>query len=158
MFIKWLMNMFKFVQCSKNDVRVRSMFDKMVVFDTSLIKRSTLVMWKIIHKHLHETRHLVEHVFQDVWFHQLWNFSLKTAVQLFHFLSSFCNKSFAMTRGDMINHFIMRDTGCKRVIQTQLSDQIFCINISKPTKLWKFEVIPIIWIQFLSARGSPRRF
>ena len=29
------MNMFEFVQCSKNDVRVRSMFDKMV-FDTSL--------------------------------------------------------------------------------------------------------------------------
>ena len=29
------MNMFEFVRCSKNDVRVRSMFDKMV-FDTSL--------------------------------------------------------------------------------------------------------------------------
>ena len=29
------MNMFEFVQCSKNDVRVRSMFDKMV-FDPSL--------------------------------------------------------------------------------------------------------------------------
>ena len=29
--------MFEFVRCSKNDVRVRSMFDKMV-FDTSLIK------------------------------------------------------------------------------------------------------------------------
>ena len=30
------MNMFKFVRCSKNDVRVRSMFDKKV-FDTSLV-------------------------------------------------------------------------------------------------------------------------
>ena len=30
------MNMFEFVRCSKNDVRVRSMFDKMV-FDTSLL-------------------------------------------------------------------------------------------------------------------------
>ena len=29
------MNMFEFVRCSKNDVRVRSMFDKMV-FDPSL--------------------------------------------------------------------------------------------------------------------------
>ena len=29
--------MFEFVRCSKNDVRVRSMFDKMV-FDPSLIK------------------------------------------------------------------------------------------------------------------------
>ena len=31
------MNMFEFDRCSKNDVRVRSMFDKMV-FDTSLLK------------------------------------------------------------------------------------------------------------------------
>ena len=31
------MNMFEFVQCSKNDVRVRSMFDKMM-FDPSLVK------------------------------------------------------------------------------------------------------------------------
>ena len=30
------MNMFKFVRCLKNDVRVRSMFDKMV-FDPSLV-------------------------------------------------------------------------------------------------------------------------
>ena len=30
------MNMFEFVRCSKNDVRVRSMFDKMV-FDPSLV-------------------------------------------------------------------------------------------------------------------------
>ena len=30
------MNMFEFVRCSKNDVRVRSMFDKMV-FDPSLL-------------------------------------------------------------------------------------------------------------------------
>ena len=31
------MNLFEFVRCSKNDVRVRSMFDKMV-FDPSLLK------------------------------------------------------------------------------------------------------------------------
>ena len=34
------MNMFEFVRCSKNDVRVRSMFDKMV-FDPSLEKGPT---------------------------------------------------------------------------------------------------------------------
>ena len=33
------MNTFKFLRCSKNDVRVRSMFDKMV-FDPSLLVRS----------------------------------------------------------------------------------------------------------------------
>jgi len=31
------MNTFEFIQCSKNDVQVRSMFDKMV-FDPSLVK------------------------------------------------------------------------------------------------------------------------
>ena len=33
------MNTFEFVRCSKNDVRVRSMFDKMV-FDPSLVLRT----------------------------------------------------------------------------------------------------------------------
>ena len=33
------MNTFEFVRCSKNDVRVRSMFDKMV-FDPSLRRRN----------------------------------------------------------------------------------------------------------------------
>ena len=36
------MNMFEFVRCSKNDVRVRSMFDKMV-FDPSLEKTENCV-------------------------------------------------------------------------------------------------------------------
>ena len=36
------MNMFEFVRCSKNDVRVRSMFDKMV-FDTSLVVQRSLM-------------------------------------------------------------------------------------------------------------------
>ena len=35
------MNTFKFVRCSKNDVRVQSMFDKMV-FDPSLINWSKM--------------------------------------------------------------------------------------------------------------------
>ena len=35
------MNMFEFVRCSKNDVQVRSMFDKMV-FDPSLISWTSL--------------------------------------------------------------------------------------------------------------------
>ena len=35
------MNMFEFVRCSKNDVRVRSMFDKMV-FDPSLLSREEM--------------------------------------------------------------------------------------------------------------------
>ena len=42
------MNMFEFVRCSKNDVRVRSMFDKMV-FDPSLNesnKKPTIVIAK----------------------------------------------------------------------------------------------------------------
>ena len=37
------MNMFKFVRCSKNDVRVRSMLDKMV-FDPSLANPFDLVL------------------------------------------------------------------------------------------------------------------
>ena len=37
-----LMNALQFTQCSKNDVRDRSMFDKMVfVFDPSLMIRNT---------------------------------------------------------------------------------------------------------------------
>ena len=39
------MNTFEFVQCSKNDVRVCSMFDKMV-FDPSLLSSSSL--WPLL--------------------------------------------------------------------------------------------------------------
>ena len=40
------MNTFEFVRCSKNDVQVRSMFDK-IVFDPSLIKLSQAQAWNI---------------------------------------------------------------------------------------------------------------